>query len=230
MITPGVLVIDAEMSTRRFLRAALGAEGYCVFEAGTGEDGLVEVASRLPNVVILDPDLSDIDGLQIIGRVREWSAVPIIVLSTHDGENEKVKMLDAGADDYLSKPFACGELLARLRAALRRRARLDHNALESTLTIGDLDVDLGRRRVRVAGTEVHLTPIEYRLLATFVRYAGKVVTYGQLLREVWGPNAADRSHYVRVQVAHLRHKLEMDSARPRYLIRERGTGYRLMSA
>src|SRR5205085_6924740 len=169
-----------------------------------------------------DLGLPDIDGLQVIERVREWSAVPIIVLSARGQEPDKIKALDAGADDYLSKPFGVGELLARMRVALRHRAQVDRDSPESTLAVGDLHVDLGLRRVLVQGAEVHLTPIEYRLLATLVRYAGKVVMQRQLLNEVWGPNAADQSHYLRVYMAHLRHKLEKDPARPRYLLTEPG--------
>jgi two-component system KDP operon response regulator KdpE len=229
MAEPAVVVIEDEPQIRRFLRAALTGQGYRVFEAGTGEDGLIEAASRQPDVVIVDLGLPDIDGLQVIARLREWSAVPIIVLSARGQERDKITALDAGADDYLSKPFGVGELLARMRVALRHWARADRESVESTLTVGDVHIDLGRRRVLVEGVEVHLTPIEYRLLATLVRHAGKVVTHRQLLHEVWGPNAADQSHYLRVYMAHLRRKLEKDSARPRYLLTEPGIGYRLLT-
>jgi two-component system KDP operon response regulator KdpE len=162
-------------------------------------------------------------------RLREWSAVPIIVLSARGQEQDKVTALDTGADDYVSKPFGVGELLARMRVALRHRAQVDRDSVDSTLTVGDLHVDLGRRRVRVQGAEVHLSPIEYRLLATLVRHAGKVVTHHHLLREVWGPNAEHQSHYLRVYMTHLRRKLEKDSAQPRYLLTEPRVGYRLLT-
>ncbi len=229
MADPIVVVIEDEPQIRRFLRVALTGQGYRVFEAGTGEDGLIEAASRAPDVVIVDLGLPDIDGLQVIARLRDWSAVPIIVLSARGQEQDKVTALDAGADDYLSKPFGIGELLARMRVAVRHRARVDGESVESTLAVGDLHIDLGRRRVLVQGAEVHLTPIEYRLLATLVQHAGKVVTHRHLLREVWGPNAEDHSHYLRVYMAHLRRKLEEDSTRPRYLVTEPGVGYRLLT-
>ena len=229
MAEPVVVVVEDEPQIRRFLRAALAGQGYRVFEAGTGEDGLIEAASRQPDVVIVDLGLPDIDGLQVITRLRGWSTVPIIVLSARGQEPDKVAALDAGADDYLSKPFGVGELLARMRVALRHGARVDEGSVESTLTVGDLQIDLGRRRVLVQGTEVHLTPIEYRLLATLVRHAGKVITHRQLLREVWGPNAEDQSHYLRVYMAHLRRKLEKNPAQPCYLLTEAGVGYRLLT-
>jgi two-component system KDP operon response regulator KdpE len=229
MPEPCVVVIEDEPQIRLFLRAALTGQGYRLFETGTGEDGLVEVASRQPDVVIVDLGLPDIDGLEVIARLREWSTVPIIVLSARGQEQDKIKALDAGADDYLSKPFGIGELLARMRVALRHRAHVDRDSAESTLTVGDLHIDLGRRRVLIQGAEVHLTPIEYRLLATLVRHAGKVITHRRLLHEVWGPNAGDQSHYLRVYMAHLRRKLEKDSARPRHLVTEPGVGYRLLT-
>jgi two-component system KDP operon response regulator KdpE len=229
MAEPVVVVVEDEPQIRKFLRAALVGQDYRVFEAATGEDGLIEAASRQPDVVIVDLGLPDIDGLQVIRRLREWSAVPIIVLSARGQEADKVAALDTGADDYLSKPFGVGELLARMRVALRHRARVAEGSVESTLTVGDLHVDLGHRRVVVQGAEVHLTPIEYRLLATLVRHAGKVVTHRQLLREVWGPNAEDQSHYLRVYMAHLRRKLEQNPTQPRYLQTEPGVGYRLLA-
>jgi two-component system KDP operon response regulator KdpE len=229
MAEPVVVVIEDEPQIRRFLRAALTGQGYRVFEAGTGEDGLIEAASRQPDLVILDLGLPDMDGLAVIERLREWSAVPVIVLSARGQERDKVAALDGGADDYVGKPFAVGELLARMRVALRHRAQLGGESVESTFTVGDLHVDLGRRRVLLGGAEVHLSPIEYRLLATLVRYAGRVVTHRQLLREVWGPNAEAQSHYLRVYMTHLRRKLEPDPARPRYLLTEPGVGYRLLA-
>jgi two-component system KDP operon response regulator KdpE len=224
---PGVVVVEDEPQIRRFLRASLGGQGYRVHESSTGADGLVEVATRQPDVVLLDLGLPDLDGLEFIRKVREWSAVPIIVLSARGQEADKVAALDAGADDYLSKPFSVGELMARLRVALRHRARVSEGELESAFTVGELHVDLATRRVTVGGAEVHLTPIEYRLLTTLVRHAGKVVTHRQLLQEVWGPQATEQAHYLRVYMAHLRRKLEADSARPRYLLTEAGVGYRL---
>ena len=229
MAEPVVVVIEDEPQIRRFLRAALTGQGYRVFEAATGEDGLIEAASRQPDIVILDLGLPDLDGMAVIKRLREWSAVPVIVLSARGQEQDKVAALDGGADDYVGKPFAVGELLARMRVALRHRAQLDRESMESTFTVGELHVDLGRRRVLLGGTEVHLSPIEYRLLAVLVRYAGRVVTHKQLLREVWGPNAETQSHYLRVYMTHLRRKLEPDPARPRYLLTEPGVGYRLLA-
>jgi len=199
MPEPTIVLIEDEPPIRRFLRATLTGQGYRLYEVGTGADALVEVAQRQPDVVILDLGLPDIDGVEVIRRLREWSAVPIIVLSARGQERDKVAALDAGADDYVSKPFSAGEL----------------------------QVDLLRRHVIVSGAEVRLTPIEYKLLTTLVRHAGKVVTHQQLLREVWGPSHDEQSHYVRVYMAHLRHKLEAEPARPRYLLTEPGVGYRL---
>lgn len=224
---PVAVVIEDEPPIRRFLRATLDGQGYRVFEAGTGEAGLVEAATRQPDVVIVDLGLPDIDGLEVIRRLREWSTVPIVVLSARGQEQDKIAALDAGADDYLSKPFGIGELLARMRVALRHAARFGQEAGESSFTQGDLSVDLARRRVLLHGQEVHLTPIEYRLLTSLVRHAGKVLTHRQLLKEVWGPSHTGETHHLRVHMAQLRRKLEVDSARPRYLLTEPGVGYRL---
>ena len=226
MPDPVIVLIEDEPQIRRFLRATLTGQGYRLFEAGTAADGLVEVASRQPDVVIIDLGLPDLDGLEVIRRLREWSKVPVIVLSARGQERDKVGALDAGADDYVSKPFSAGELLARLRVALRHAAGAAHEE-SAAFTVGELQVDLLRRHVTIAGAEVRLTPIEYKLLATLVRYAGRVVTHQQLLREVWGPTHDDQSHYVRVYMAHLRHKIEAEPARPRYLLTEPGVGYRL---
>jgi len=226
MPDPVVVLIEDEPQIRRFLRATLTSQGYRLFEAATAADGLVEVASRQPDVVIVDLGLPDLDGLEVIRRLREWSKVPVIVLSARGQERDKVGALDAGADDYVSKPFSAGELLARVRVALRHAAGAAHED-SAAFTVGELQVDLLRRHVTVAGTEVRLTPIEYKLLATLVRYAGRVVTHQQLLRDVWGPTHDDQSHYVRVYMAHLRHKIEAQPARPRYLLTEPGVGYRL---
>ena len=227
MPEPVVVLIKDEAPIRRFLRATLTAQGYRLHEATNGADGLVEVASRQPDVVIVDLGLPDMDGLQVIRRLREWSAVPVIVLSARGLERDKVTALDAGADDYVSKPFSAGELLARIRVALRHAAGATHEGSEAAFKVGELHVDLLRRHVTVGAAEVRLTPIEYKLLSTLVHHAGKVVTHQQLLREVWGPSHEDQAHYVRVYMAHLRHKLEVEPARPRYLLTEPGVGYRL---
>ena len=223
--TPLIVLIEDEPQIRRFLRATLGSQGYRLHEATTGEDGLVEAATRQPDVVIIDLGLPDIDGLEVIRRLREWSRVPIIVLSARGQERDKVAALDAGADDYVSKPFAVGELQARLRVALRHAATGDSG--EPTFTVGDLRIDQMKRQIRVAGKEVHLTPIEYRLLTTLARHPGRVMSQKQLLKDVWGPGQTEQAHYLRVYMGTLRRKLEQDPARPRYLLTEPGVGYRL---
>ena len=227
MPDPVVVLIEDEPQIRRFLRATLTGQGYRLFEATTGADGLVEVGSRQPDVVIVDLGLPDIDGIDVIRRLREWTAVPIIVLSARGQERDKVTALDVGADDYVSKPFGAGELLARIRVALRHTAGASHEGDDATFQVGELRMDLLHRQVFVGDREVRLTPIEYKLLAALVRHAGKVVTHSQLLRDVWGPTHTDQAHYVRVYLAHLRHKLETEPARPRYLLTEPGVGYRL---
>jgi len=227
MPDPVVVLIEDEPQIRRFLRATLTGQGYRLFEATTGADGLVEVGSRQPDVVIVDLGLPDIDGIDVIRRLREWTDVPIIVLSARGQERDKVTALDVGADDYVSKPFGAGELLARIRVALRHTAGASHDGDDAAFQVGELRLDLLRRQVFVGDREVRLTPIEYKLLATLVRHAGKVVTHAQLLRDVWGPTHTDQAHYVRVYLAHLRHKLEAEPARPRYLLTEPGVGYRL---
>jgi two-component system KDP operon response regulator KdpE len=225
---PVVLVVEDEPPIRRFLRPSLTSQGFRVVEAETGEDGLLQAATRQPDLVILDLGLPDLDGLEVIRRLREWTAVPIIVLSARGAESDKVAALDAGADDYVAKPFAVGELLARARVALRHAASAGREAGESTFAVGGLRVDLGRRRVWLGETEVRLTPIEYRLLAVLIRHAGKVLTHRQLLQEVWGPGQVEQTHYLRVYMANLRRKLETDPARPRFLRTEPGVGYRLL--
>ena len=227
MPEPVVVLIEDETQIRRFLRATLVGQGYRLYEATTGADGLIEVASRQPDVVIVDLGLPDMDGLEVIRRMREWTAVPVIVLSARGQERDKVTALDAGADDYISKPFGAGELLARIRVALRHTAGASHEGEDAAFKVGDLEVDQLRRHVTMRGAEIKLTPIEYKLLTTLVRHAGKVVTHQQLLRDVWGPSHDDQAHYVRVYMAHLRHKLETEPARPRYLLTEPGVGYRL---
>jgi len=224
---PVVLIIEDEPQIRRFLRATLSSHGYVLVEATTGAEGLSQAATRQPDLILLDLGLPDLDGLDVTQRVREWSKVPIIVLSARGQENDKIAALDAGADDYLTKPFGVGELLARMRVALRHATLAAQEPNESVFSVGELRVDLERRQVFVSGSEVHLTPIEYRLLTTLVRYAGKVITHRQLLKEAWGLAYQDENHYLRVYMGQLRHKLETDPARPRYLVTEPGVGYRL---
>jgi len=224
---PVVVVIEDDPQIRRFLRPALTSQGYRVIEAVSGEEGLAAAATRQAEVIILDLGLPDLDGLEVIRRLREWTQVPIIVLSARGREEDKVGALEAGADDYLTKPFGMGELLARIRVAIRHADRVAAQAADPIFALGDLRVDFARRQVVVRNQEVHLTPIEYKLLTTLIRYAGKVVTHGQLLKEVWGPGQAAQAHYLRVYMGHLRHKLEGEPAQPRYLLTEPGVGYRL---
>src|SRR5919201_1398572 len=224
---PLVLVIEDEPQIRRFLRATLSAHGYRFVEAATAQERLMHAATRQPEIVILDLGLPDLDGLELTRQLREWTTMPIIVLSARGQEADKVTALDAGADDYLTKPFSVGELLARLRVALRHAARTSQEPGEPVFAVGDLRVDLGRRQVSIAEQQVHLTPIEYKLLTTLVRYAGRVVTHRQLLQEVWGPGHTEASHYLRVYMGQLRHKLEAGPAPPRYLMPAPGVGYRL---
>ncbi len=210
---------------RRFLRASLTGNGYQVFESETAADGLAQAAARNPDLVLLDLGLPDQDGLVVTERLRDWAKMPIIVLSARGKEEDKIKALDAGADDYLTKPFGIGELLARIRVALRHSARSESG--ESQFTMGDVKVDLARRQVSKADQEVHLTPIEYKLLATLIKYEGRVITHRQLLREVWGLNSSEQTQYLRVYMAQLRHKLEDNPSRPQFLTTEPGVGYRL---
>ena len=224
---PVVVLIEDEPEIRRFLRASLTGHGYRLFEATTGAEGLREAESRQPDIVVLDLGLPDLDGLEVIRRLRAWTAVPIIVLSARGQEPDKIAALDAGADDYIAKPFGVGELLARLRVSLRHAERTVREAGEPVFSAGALEVNPGERRVLVGGKEIHLTPIEYRLLATMVKHAGKVLTHRQLLREVWGPPYADQAHYLHVYMAQLRRKIEADPARPRHFLTEPGIGYRL---
>jgi two-component system, OmpR family, KDP operon response regulator KdpE len=220
-----VLLVDDEPGIRRFLRAALLNNGYDAWEASTGIDALQLVAGARPDIVILDLGLPDMHGLEIIRAVREWSQIPIIVLSVRSEEADKIAALDAGADDYLTKPFGPGELVARMRAALRRVNKPESSAV---FCAGDLQVDLARRAVTVCGERVQLTPTEYDLLKTLIRYSGKIITHRQVIREVWGgASYEDEMHLLRVNVSNLRRKLERDPARPRYIITEPGVGYRL---
>jgi two-component system KDP operon response regulator KdpE len=222
-----VLVIEDEPQIRRFLRAALTSHGFRVVEAATGEEGILQAATRSPDVVVLDLGLPDVDGLDITRRIRAWSAIPIVVLSARGQERDKIDALDAGADDYVTKPFAVGELMARLRVALRHAARSGQESVEAVLELGNLRIDRERRLVLRDGGEVRLTPIEYKLLAAFAENPGRVLTHEYLLRRVWGPGYARQTHYIRVYMAQLRHKLERDPARPRFLVTEPGVGYRL---
>ena len=219
-----VLVIEDEQPIRRFLNASLGSEGYRIAEAATGEQGLRAATGEVPDVVILDLGLPDLDGQEVLRRLREWFSGPIIILSARDQEQQKIKALDSGADDYVTKPFGTGELLARMRTALRRANQTGHES--TAITIGDVRIDLAARLVYRRGAEVHLTPLEYKLLAVLIKNAGKVLTHRFLLKEVWGPDCSQESHYLRVFVASLRRKLEDDPARPRYILTEQGVGYR----
>jgi two-component system KDP operon response regulator KdpE len=228
--SPVAVLIEDEPQIRRFVRTALEAEGWLVFEAATAQLGLRDAATRKPDLLVLDLGLPDADGLDVIRDVRSWSAVPIVVLSARTEEADKIAALDAGADDYLTKPFGVGELLARVRANLRRprNAGSDGQADEALFRFGEVEVDRQARLVRRAGTEVHLTPIEYRLLIVLVTNAGRVLTHRQLLREVWGPSHAEQGHYLRVYMGHLRQKLEADPSQPQHLLTETAVGYRLM--
>jgi len=225
---PLVLVVDDEAPIRRFLRALLQADGYRVVEADTGAAALEAAARVLPAIVILDLGLPDIDGLDVVRRLREWSSTPIVVLSARGREADKVAALDLGADDYLTKPFGAEELRARLRVALRWAARTASDAGEPIVQSGDVSIDLAARRVRVAGREVHLTPTEWNVLSTLARHGGKVVTHRQLLRDAWGDDYVDETHYVRLYMAQLRRKIETDPARPAHVLTEAGVGYRLV--
>lgn len=225
---PVVLLIEDDRHIRRFLRVSLEAEGWRVFETETIRQGLVDAATRKPDLVIADLGLPDGDGVDLIRDLRTWSQVPVIVLSARSDEGDKVRALDAGADDYIEKPFGVPELLARVRANLRRpRALAEGDAAASTFTLGDIEIDLAARIVRKAGAMVHLTPLEYRLLGVLVANAGRVLTHRHLLREVWGPAHVEQNHYLRVFMANLRHKLERDPAQPTMLLTETGVGYRL---
>lgn len=225
---PLILLIEDEAPIRKYLRSALEQEGYRLVEAENGRQGLAHATNQPPDVIILDLGLPDIDGLEVIQRVREWSRMPIVILSARGQERDKVAALDAGADDYVTKPFGVGELLARLRVALRHASRAaDASQGEATvIEIGELKLDLAARRAFLRGEDLRLTPIEYRLLTTLARHAGKVLTHRFLLKDVWGPGAVEETHYLRVHTANLRRKIEDDPARPRYLLTEQGVGYR----
>lgn len=221
---PRILVIDDELAIRRFLHTVLSSEEFVLHEAENGHAGLAAAATIRPDVILLDLGLPDLDGIEVINRVREWSQVPIIVLSVRDREADKVAALDAGADDYLTKPFGVGELMARIRAALRRSLQ---QAAEPVFTSGGLMMDLTRRRVTVNNEEVQLTPTEYDILRLLVAHAGKVLTHGQILKQIWGIAYLEQPHVLRVNVSNLRRKIEADPSRPRHIITEPGVGYRL---
>jgi two-component system KDP operon response regulator KdpE len=226
---PLLLIVEDDVQMRKFLRASLSSHGYRLVQAVNGREGLSQAASYNPDLILLDLGLPDIDGLDVTKRLREWASAPIIVISARGQEDDKINALDSGADDYLTKPFGTGELLARIRVALRHSARGRQERTEPVLTVGELSIDLDKRTVHVAGVEVHLTPIEYKLLAVLLKNAGKVLTHRQLLKDVWGPGYVNNTQYLRVYMVQLRHKLEADAARPRYLVTEPGIGYRLKS-
>jgi two-component system KDP operon response regulator KdpE len=224
---PIILLIEDDPQIRRFLRASLVTQGYELIEAGTGREGLALAAARVPEVVLLDLGLPDMEGLEVIKQLRAWSGVPIIILSARGQERDKVANLDAGADDYLTKPFGVGELLARIRVALRKSLPAEESQQEPIYSLGKIKVDFERRIVFRGQEEVHLTPIEYKLLAVLLKHRGKVVTHRQLLKEVWGPSYIEQNPYLRIFILNLRRKLEDDPTRPQYLLTEPGVGYRL---
>jgi two-component system KDP operon response regulator KdpE len=224
--SPLILIIEDDPQTRRFLKAGLGGRGWEIYEAETGAQGLASAKNQPPELAIVDLGLPDMDGVSLVRSLRLMSDMPILILSARSQESDKIAALDAGADDYLTKPFSTGELDARLRALLRRVARIA--AKTKIFTVGPLQIDLARRQVFKQGVEVRLSPIEYRLLVLLVRQAGLVVTHRQMLKEVWGPEHVYDSHYLRIYMGQLRHKLEADPARPRYLVTEVGVGYRLV--
>lgn len=229
MPEPLILLIEDEKSIRNFLRATMKTQQYRLVEALGGREGISLAASHVPDLVVLDLGLPDIDGIEVIEGIRKWSQVPILILSARDQERDKIAALDAGADDYLTKPFGVGELLARMRVALRHaaRPRETETRQQGVFAAGELEIDFERRTVSVAGEPIHLTPTEYKLLSIMAGYAGKVLTHSFLLKAVWGPGSASETQYLRVFMANLRRKLERDPAEPRYVLTEMGVGYRL---
>jgi len=226
MATATVLVVEDEPEIRRFLRSSLGAEGYRVVESPSGGRGAIDAGTHKPDLAIVDLGLPDFDGIEVIRRIREWSSMPIVVLSARIQERSKIEALDAGADDYVTKPFGVGELLARVRVALRHATQPPSG---KPLTLGEVRLDLERRRIARNGGEIRLTPSEFRLLACLAKHLGMVVTHRQLLREVWGPSHVEHTHYLRIYMKQLREKLEADPVRPKHLLTETGVGYRLVA-
>jgi two-component system, OmpR family, KDP operon response regulator KdpE len=223
---PVIIVIEDDPPIRRFLRTSLATQDFAVFEAESGKQGLVETGVRKPDLLILDLGLPDMDGVDVIKAVRNWSAVPIIVLSARSNEQQKIDALDAGADDYLTKPFGFSELLARIRVALRHASRPAEYTQDEVFIVDALKVDLRNRVVSVDDSEIHLTPIQYRLLCVLIKHAGKVLTHQQILKELWGPSYQENPHYLRIYMSQLRQKLENDPTQPKYLLTESGVGYR----
>jgi two-component system, OmpR family, KDP operon response regulator KdpE len=226
-LQPLVLVVEDEPQMRRFLRASLTSHGYRFIEAASSSEAVMMVSSHNPDIVLLDLGLPDGDGIDVVRQLREWSRTPIIVISARGRQEDKVAALDTGADDYLTKPFDVNELLARIRVGLRHAQGARPPAEQQAFTIGDLRIDLVRREVSVRGCQIHPTPIEYKLLVLLAQNAGRVLTYSQILREIWGPTHANQTHHVRVHMAELRKKIEADPARPKWLVTEPGVGYRL---
>ncbi len=226
-----ILIIEDEPQMQKFLGASLESESYRTLEARTGKEGIELARTNNPDLILLDLGLPDMDGMDVTREIRTTSAKPIIVISARGQEDDKIKALDAGADDYLTKPFGTGELMARIRVALRHASRSKEESTEPVLKVGDLEIDLDKRRVLgPGGREIHLTPNEYKLFAYLMKHAGKVLTHRQLLKEVWGAAYATQTHYLRVYMVQLRHKLEEDPARPKYLLTEPGVGYRLKTS
>jgi two-component system KDP operon response regulator KdpE len=227
--TPVIIVIEDDPPIRRFLRTGLSTQGFTVFESDTGKQGIIEVETRKPDLVILDLGLPDMDGVEVIKAIRSWSAIPIIILSARSSEQHKIDALDAGADDYLTKPFGFGELLARIRVALRHAIQPQEHIQSGVFVTANLKVDLHNRLVSIDEQEIHLTPIQYRLLTVLVLHAGRVLTHQQILKEVWGPSYSENAHYLRIYMSQLRQKLEVDPTQPKFLLTESGVGYRLKS-
>lgn len=224
---PVIIVIEDDPPIRRFLRTGLSTQSFTVFEADTGKQGIIEAGVRKPDLVILDLGLPDMDGVDVIKAIREWSDIPIIILSARSSEQHKIDALDAGADDYLTKPFGFGELLARIRVALRHTIKPQEHLQNDVFVLANLKVDLHNRVVSVDDQEIHLTPIQYRLLTVLIKNAGKVLTQQQILKEVWGPSYQENAHYLRIYMSQLRQKLEADPTQPKFLLTESGVGYRL---
>ncbi len=222
-----ILIVEDELPIRRFLRSSLSAEGYTLVEAENGQQAIRLATQQPPELVLLDMGLPDMDGQEVLKQLREWLVAPIVILSARDQDTQKIQALDNGADDYLTKPFSTGELLARIRVALRRYQRVAGERESSLFITGELKIDLGTRQVFIRDSEVHLTPIEYKLLTALAKHAGKVLTHRVLLKEVWGPHHVEENHYVRVHMASLRRKIEEDASQPKYLLTEQGVGYRL---